>query len=121
MGKFNHSERKEEGNLSLDKYMERLRNLIATVKVRQTMNVGSCFDYVLVALQGALQDAIDIAQGKVVSNEDKVAVLKNVEELTKSALSFHNNKFAQIRENTEEQNLVEPEQENKNEGHGLGK
>ena len=97
MGKFDSKERNRDANLSLDKYIEQLKDYKEkAAKVFQMSGSNSYSAYVL----SALQYAIDVAQGKNVTNEDRVAVLKSAEELTKNALSFHN-KFAKVRENIE--------------------
>lgn len=95
MGNFNPREGNEDTNLSLEKYIALLKDYKEkAIKVFKMSDSKSYSDYVL----NSLEYAINVAQGKVVSNEEKAAVLRSAEELTKSALSFHN-KFAQIKEN----------------------
>lgn len=115
MGSFNHNEGNGETDLSLDKYIEQLKDYKEKAKkVFQMSDSKSYSTYVL----SALEYAIDIAQGKVASNEEKTEVLRSAEDLTKNALSFHN-KFAQIRENIAQKEKETSEKDHDINGPGL--
>lgn len=108
MGSFN--EGNEDTNLSLEKYVELLKDYKEKAKkVFQMSDSKSYSEYVL----SSLEYAINVAQGKTASIEEKAAMLRSAEELTKSTLSFHN-KFAQIKDNVDQEkheNTATPDQD----------
>lgn len=92
MGNF-EPEKGNGADLSLDKYIKQLIDFKKAIKIFEMSGTKPYAIYV-----GALQYAIDVAQGKsAVSDAEKKAVLDSAKELTRSALGFHN-KVAQIRE-----------------------
>jgi len=115
MGSFKPNEGNGDNNLSLEKYIELLKDYKEkAIKVFQMGDSKSYSNYVL----SALEYAINVAQGKSASNEEKATVLRSAEELTKSALSFHN-KFAQIRDNIEQKESKESVETHEKGGPGL--
>ncbi len=115
MGKFKSNESNGDNNLSLDKYVEKLKDY--KEKAEKVFRMGGSNPYSVYVLS-SLQFAIDVAQGKAVTAEERKAVLRSAEELTTNALGFHN-KFAKTRENIERSDNNEAaEKESKGPGFG---
>lgn len=99
---------KQEVDLSLDSYIQLLIDYRNKAQKVFSMGVPNPnVNYVV----SALDYAIKVAQGKSqISKEEREAVLKSAEELTKSAMQFHS-KFAKLRESYNEQDTAENEQQ----------
>lgn len=107
-------------DLSLDSYIKLLTDYRSKAEKVFGMGVPNPnVNYVV----SALDYAIKVAQGKgQISTEEKQAVLRSAEELTKSAMQFHS-KFAKLRDSINQQEEAadaENEAPNRENEGGLG-